>query len=502
MSSSLTPHPPAIPRRPRCARVAVLTVLIGGLMILPSVARAANAAPPPNDDRDNAANIGALPATVHGTTVASTLEANEPGSTCSDIGASVWYAVTTGTTAPSRIGIKLVASQNLDAAVDVFVRQRSQDLPVTCRQTDSAGKTAIAFPPQPNTTYLIRVGQRANSDPGTFALRVFPLPPPPSPPGRHLGRRGNANGLLDGTLATSVAYSAQLVAGTTYKINLVKPNTGCLQLNIFSPGTSSFDSTPVAGLSCGGYRLFTPSTSGRWSFLIDADPNNPGTQAYWLYVRPATDKEMAPGIFLPNLAHYTGFLRGNVDDDVRLFRFDVTAHSDLTLFLQAASNAPFDLKLLNDRGHYLQCNCGSTGEETIRRQIQPGRYFIVVQAETFGSGPFTLYRETRLITHIHTTIDGVDSTQLSPGAAARIDATVSPAVTGPVTIEIDYFDPVGHWQFHHRYQVEAVNGHAGVSFIAPHVGRWRAESTFNGTRTASPAFSTSAQMLVAGPLQQ
>lgn len=407
----------------------------------------------------------------------------------------------TGTTAPSRIGLKLAASENLDAAVDVFVRQRSQSLPVVCRQTDSTGKTAVAFTPAPDTTYLIRIGQRANSDPGTFMLRMFPLPPPPSPPGRHLGTRG-ANGLLDGTLATSAAYSAGLTAGTTYKINLVKPNTGCLRLDIFPPGTSSFDSAPVAGLSCGGYRLFTPSTSGRWSFLIDADPSNPGTQAYGLYVRPATDKEMAPGIFLQNFAHYRGFLRGNVDDDVRLFRFDVTAHSDLTLFLQAASNAPFDLKLLNDRGRYRQCNCGSSGEETIRRQVQAGRYFVVVQAESFGSGPFTLSRATRLITHIHTTIDGTGYTQVGPGAAARIDAAVTPAVTGPVTIEIDYFDPVEHWQFHHAYHVEAVNGLAEVSFVAPHVGRWRAESTFDGTRTASPASSGSAQMLVAGPLEQ
>ena len=73
---------------------------------------------------------------------------------------------------------------------------------------------------------------------------------------------------------------------------------------------------------------------------------------------------------LPNLGHISGFLRGNVISDVRLFRFDVTRRSDLELFLQAASNAPFDLKLLNDRGHYIHCNCGSTGEETIRHQVR------------------------------------------------------------------------------------------------------------------------------------
>ena len=498
MSNSVTSHPSGMRSR---SATAVLVLLLSGLLMAAVPARAANPPPPPNDSRADASNIGTLPASVQGTTEGATLEAEEPAPTCSDISASVWYAVTTGSTAPSRIGIKLAAGGNLDAAVDVFVKQRSQNLPVACRQTDRNGQTALAFAPQPETTYLIRVGQRSNSEPGAFSMRVVPLPPPPSPPGRHLGPAG-ATGLLDGTLALNAAYSMHLTAGTTYKVNLVKPNQGCMRLEIFPPGTSSFDRAPVARLSCGGYRLFTPSTSGLWSFLISADEGNPGTQRYGLHVLPATVKEMAPGIFLPNFAHYKGFLRGNVDDDVRLFRFDVTAHSDLTLFLEAASNAPFDLKLLNDRGRYLQCNCGSSGEETIRRQVQPGRYFVVVQAESFGSGPFTLSRETRLITHIHTAIDARGFTQLAPGAVARIDATVTPAVTGPVTIEVDSFDPVQRWQFHHAYHVEAINGVAEVRFIAPFVGRWRAESTFNGTRAASPATSGTAQMLVAGPLQQ
>jgi hypothetical protein len=306
--------------------------------------------------------------------------------------------------------------------------------------------------------------------------------------------------MLDGTLATRAAYSMPMTAGTTYKVNLFKPNPGCMQLAILPPG-SPFDAAPSAGLSCGGYRLFTPRVSGLWSFVIDADPSH-GAQAFGLHVRPATSREMAPGIFLSNYASYTAFLRGNVIDDVRLFRFDVTFRSDLTLFLQAAWDAPFDLKLIDDRGHYMQCNCGSKGEETIRRQIQPGRYFVVVQAENFASGPFTLTRQTRLITHIHTTIDGTGYEQVGPGRAVRIKAQITPAVSGPVTIDVEFFDPVERWQFHHAYNVEAVNGVAVIDFVAPHVGRWRAESAFNGTKTASPATSGSAQMLVAGPLVQ
>jgi len=123
---------------------------------------------------------------------------------------------------------------------------------------------------------------------------------------------------------------------------------------------------------------------------------------------------MAPAILLPNPTTYKGYLRGNVDDDVRLLRFDVTRRSDLTLSLEADSNAPFDLKLLTDRGRYVQCNCGSTGEETIRRQISPGRYFVVVQAEKFWSASFTLSLKVRLITHVNVRFDNTAYGKIAP----------------------------------------------------------------------------------------
>ena len=293
-----------------------------------------------------------------------------------------------------------------------------------------------------------------------------------------------------------------LTAGTTYKINLVKRSRGCMRLGILLPGTTSFDATPVARLSCAGYRLFTPRVSGLWSFLISADTGIPGTQPYALHVARATSLETAPGIPLPNYAHLKGFLRGNVIDDVRLFRFDVTARSDLVLFLETASDSPFDLKLLNDQGRYLECFCGPTGEETIRRQVRPGRYFVVVQAESFGFGPFTLSRESRMSTHVGVGINGARHATVGPGSTMRVTAQVSPAVNGPVTIEIDRFDPVEHWQFYRYYHVTAVNGLASMSFVAPQIGRWRATVSFDGTKTAAPATSGFAQALVAGPLHQ
>ena len=477
-------------------------VLASAILMGTAAGALAVPAPPTNDNRADASAIGSLPVTVRNTTVGSTFETNEPGSGCASTAGSVWYSISVGSTPPSRIGIKLTANGDLDAAVDVYQRQRSQLSNVACDQTDRNGRAALAFTPSMNTTYLLRVAQQANSVSGTFSMRILGLPAPPKPPGTPLRSRG-AVGTLDGTLYQRAAYSMRLTAGTTYKINLVKPDEGCMQLEIFPPATYSFNATPLGGLSCAGYRLWTPRVSGVWSFLIVAASSNRGSQRYGLRIRPASPAERAPGIFLPNFSHANGYLHGNLIDDVRLYRFDVTRRSDLVLFLRAASDAPFDLKLLNDRGNYLQCNCGSSGEETIRRQTPPGRYFVVVQAHDFGSGPFTLFRQSREITHAKVTLNGHRYTEVLPGRAVHIGAQVTPAVGGPVTITVEYFDPVERWQFHRSYHMHAVHGLASAVFVPPHVGRWRATVSFDGTKTASPCTSGYfANMLVAGPLRQ
>ena len=471
------------------------------VLLLGAVAPALAASPPANDNRDSAQPLGALPATVTGTTAGATVETNEPPSGCARSAGSVWYSVSFGSSAPGEIGVSIHANGDLDAAVDVYQRQRSQNIPVTCVRSDQNGFAAATFQPSGGTTYLIRVAQRANSTSGTFTLKVFVVGPPPSPPGPALPVRGG-HGILDSVFDTEDAYSRQLQAGTTYKVNLVKSNEGCMSLGIFAPGTSSFDASAVATLSCGGYRLFTPTVSGRWSFLITAASGIDSSQPYWLHLAPATPLEMAPGIPLPNFARYTATLHGNLDTDVRLFRFDVTTFSDLTLFLQTASNESFDLKLLNDEGRYLECDCGSQGEETIRREIRPGRYFVAVQAENFESGPFTLSRESRTITHVRVSFDGFGYEQISPGASTRVTATVSPGVAGPVTFELEYFDPVQRWQFRGYYHATAVNGVAVLPFTPPAVGRWRATVVYGGTRSAAPATSGWANLLVAAPLRQ
>ncbi|HEX3802051.1 MAG TPA: hypothetical protein VHV75_04350, partial [Solirubrobacteraceae bacterium] len=77
-----------------------------------------------------------------------------------------------------------------------------------------------------------------------------------------------------------------------------------------------------------------------------------------------------------------------------------------------------------------------------------------------------------------------------------------PAVDGPVSFELEYFDPVDRWQFRGYYHTEAVDGVAVLPFTPPHEGRWRATVVYNGTHAAAPATSGWANLLVAGPLTQ
>jgi hypothetical protein len=215
-----------------------------------------------------------------------------------------------------------------------------------------------------------------------------------------------------------------------------------------------------------------------------------------LHVSAATSKETAPGIFLPNFKPVTGRLNGERIDVVRLYRFNVTRPRDLELDLMADSAAPLNLKLLNDQGRYLQCNCGNTGQQTIRRQLSPGRYFVVVEAHSFGSAQFTLTRKLRLITHVHVTFDSARYEQIAPARAIRVATHVTPSVDGPITIEIQRFDPVQRWQFYRAYHVRAIQGLAEIAFVPPHIGRWRAWVSYDGTKTASPATGGPAQALV------
>ena len=153
-----------------------------------SAAAPAYAAPPPNDARAAAQAVGRLPASVRGTTVEARLEAGELISNCSPTKNSVWFTFT----APANrsVVIALDAAGDLDAAVDVFERQRSQVTHVACRNTNRRGAATLDIDASGGTSYYIRVGARENSADARFGLRVVIPDAPATFPGRRLPRKG------------------------------------------------------------------------------------------------------------------------------------------------------------------------------------------------------------------------------------------------------------------------------------------------------------------------
>jgi hypothetical protein len=481
-------------------RMSIVAALTAILTLMTAAVAVADPPPPPNDSRDSPVTLGPLPASASGTTVGATVAPTDPSSSCATEGGSVWYQLTVGAEVPPSIAVQVDANGELDAAVDVFVKQRSQNIPVTCQRTDKHGEAVFAFTPQKRTTYLIRVAQLSNSDSGTFSLRVFQPPPPATPPGPPLSAQG-ASGSLARVVDVSSAYSAVLTAGVSYQVNLVSRIQGCMRLAIFAPQTKSFaSSSPVGGLSCQGYRLFTPRLSGRYSLLVGADAVAPGAQPYHLQLAAATAAETAPGLPLGNYQRVGGYLNGGHVGVLRLYRFDVTSRSDLQLNLSTGSQRPFNLELLSQGGKQLDCSCDGEGDQTLTFTTRPGRYYALVQARDFSSGGFTLVRRSRTITHTTVLFDGARYLRQPPGASVSIQVHVTPGVSGPATVEIDRFDPVAGWQFYKDVRVNVANGSGSVSFTPPSTGQWLAQADFLGSRGASPSESGHSRLLSAGPL--
>jgi hypothetical protein len=447
------------------------------------------AAPPANDQRAAAQPL-ALPAGVSGTTRDSTLEPDEPGS-CAELRGSVWYAIQPA--AGRRLVARLAASGDLDAVVDVFQRTRSQLTPVECDVGNKRGQAEVSFrsPSKEPASYLVRVGQRANSVPGSFRLDVFTPQPAPRPPGPQLPASGVTRTVNDTTNASD-AFSTVMRAGITYRIHRAQAK-GCTRLELFAPGTTDFeDDSPVKTAGCGGYFLFTPAAGegGRYSLVVNAQQRRRNDQRYHLQVSRAREDDTSPGLPLANYQRARGSLRGSGVDVVDLYRFSIATKSQLRLRVSGG----FRLQLLRDNGARL-----GSGDGEFERRVSKGRYFVAVRALKTASGRYVLQRAARAVTRASITIDGKTSAQSAPGRAVRIEVHVKPGVAGPVRITIERFDPLAGWQFNRRLTAVASGGGASVAFTPPSEGRWRASAEYRGTRLAAPSDTGLARLLVASP---
>jgi hypothetical protein len=470
---------------PRAVAVAAATACL----VLPA---SALAAPPSNDNRANARELS-LPASLNGTTVESTLEADEPGS-CAPLKGSVWYSLTAASDA--RIVVGVDNGGDLDGTLEVFERRRSQLRSVTCERTDEEGKASFSFKPTKGVSYVVRVGQLSNSVPGTFRLDAFAPEPPARGPGPQLPGAGVTR-TLDSVQDTDDAFSYRMRSGTSYRVNLAASGEeGCVALELYPPGTRDFeDASPVRRLRCGGYILFTPGAGegGRYSMRAVAAPRRRGAQRYHLQAAPALSDDTAPGLFLGNYQRARGSLAGRGVDVVDLYRFDVVRRSDLKL---ALSGGDFELVLLTDRGHRIESTSSEDGGDLSRR-ISPGRYFAAVRSSSGASGRYSLTRTSRTITSTRISMEG----RSSPGRRVPITVRVSPGASGPVTVTIQRFDPLGGWLFFRQVRTHSSGGTASAGFTPTGVGRWRARAEFAGSRGAAPSETGFATVLVAGPLR-
>jgi len=475
---NLTPDPAVRPAR------SVWIATVGALVAACVVASPAFAAPPTNDNRADARDLGTLPARVMGTTVGATVEGDgaEPRVNCADGRESVWYRLSE--TSTKRIVVNLTAQGDLDAAVDVFRSERSRVSPIDCDVVDRRGRASLSFTAGKGEDYLIRVSQLRASKPGKFDLEAFSPKPAAKPPGRRLPR-GGVVGTVDRVVEPSEAYSMTMRSGVTYKVNLATGGR-CMRLALYAPGTRSFgDAAPVRSRGCGGYLVFTPGPDegGRYSMLVSASGGTRGAQRYRLIAGRAGADDTAPGISLGNYAPRRGGLRGSRVDVVDLYRFDIERRSKLDLRLRTGGD--FDLELLNEGGRRIACGCGESGNTEVRRGLRPGRYFAVVRARGGSSGRYRLTRVSREISFTRADINGTRRAQVDAGATVRIGATVRPAASGRVTILVSRFDPLEGWQFLRRYRTRAAGGRASVSFRPLGPGSYRARVRFEGSRTAS-----------------
>ena len=122
--------------------------------------------PPANDNRAGAQAIVKLPGSVAERPWVR--PATRPTRAAA---ASAGHRLVPATEPPGRtILLRLTAAGQLDAAIVVLKRVRSQTRTVTCEATNRRGQATVSFASEQGATYLIAVGHVRNADPGTFRI--------------------------------------------------------------------------------------------------------------------------------------------------------------------------------------------------------------------------------------------------------------------------------------------------------------------------------------------
>jgi hypothetical protein len=460
--------------------VLVLVVAAGWVL---AAAPAGYAAPPANDARAAPQALGSLPADVRGTTVESTLEADEPPPGCAPMRGSVWFAFDARES--RSIVVALDAGGDLDAVVDVFLRERSQITQVACGRTNRRGELTFEIDADKGASYLVRVASRANSVDAGFRLRVIEPERPARFPGERLPRSG-VSAFVDRLANSDDAWSVRMQRGVAYRINLVSSGGRCALAEFHAPGEGV-----VRRLRCDKHTVWVPERTGLHTIHVQAPRAARQRIRYRLRAGRAAADDMAPGLRLANDQAVRGSLDGAELDAVDLYRFSIANRSRVRLTVQ--TNADLALELRRDSGGRL-----ASGGTDLERRLPPGRYFVVVRASDGAAGRYVLRRLARVITRADLSADGA---VIPPGSAVGLTLDVTPAVDGPATMRVERFDPLAGWLFETTLRPTVRGGRAGVSYRPPAVGRWRVTGSFDGTRRAAPSEGGTVHIRVEEPLE-
>ena len=492
---------------------ATLVVLAAGAVaaLLPGAGAADRRPPPPNDDRVGAQVLQRLPSRVAGTTIGATANKLDPTTVCPATGASVWYRF--HVTEPGRMAVRLSALGQLEAVVAVYRRDRSRLVGLGCSRTDAHGLAGAGFPVRHDQTYLVLVAQQRDSIAGRFELRVQSPEAREKPPGQALPNGGTWSS-VDRLLDLDDVWSADLQAGTVYRINLVHNPDRCLTLRLYQPALEDLaGEEPLERWSCAGYQTYTPGPDGggRYSLRIDPDKKYRGTQAYRFEIAAASPDDAAPGIAIQSGARITGSLSPRTIDTVDLYRFVVPRPAVLETEIIDRTDDVLDLLVVDEDGHEITCRCDQQGPFELRLELDPEHYYVGVRANT---GPAVTYRMrffVRDVTTIGVLADGLDHVKVVPKQAVALSAAVRTSLGGPalgasggtVRFQFDRRDPLSGWNFVQLASVRVgTNGSAVLSWTPPTPGRWRAHAVFLGTETASPSESGYVLVDVEEPLEQ
>ena len=153
------------------SKLATLTFL---LLVLPGTALAA---PPPNDNRADAAVIPTFPHVAAATTVEATVERLDPQvSECGRAESTVWYRIDA---APDgRIAVTVKGAAGVAPVVRVYRRARSSIQEIDCGSGGAGGSAQASFEAVRGSGYLVLVGRRPNTPDGAFELRAELFLPP------------------------------------------------------------------------------------------------------------------------------------------------------------------------------------------------------------------------------------------------------------------------------------------------------------------------------------